>query len=114
MTITADQVTDARRLFDLADEAETEARHWKNNTIRLELQRIRIQLEHAARIALTRTDAFAEAWAEAAVLTLNRFRASRRILTAIKHNPTHDLPRSLDCLDGVHAGCLACGCRCHR
>lgn len=77
--MTADQAKCSRRLYDLADAALTEREQWKNPVIRYELDGIRRDLETAARHALTIDEDISDAWAEAAVILLNRYTALRKL-----------------------------------
>jgi hypothetical protein len=70
----------SRRLYELADEARTEREHWKSDGHRAELAHISDQLEHAARLALSSSEAWCDAWCEAGVLTIRKYKAQRLLI----------------------------------
>lgn len=80
MTITAEQVSGAHTLFNLADRVREERDKWSDTTIRNELERIARQLEHAARDALAQSDIWAEAWVEAGSKFLNLYIGRRKLI----------------------------------
>jgi methyltransferase-like protein len=74
----AEHLKNAMRLYELADEARTERAKWKNTTVRSELAWISVQLERAARLALTEDEVYGDAWAEAGSLQLMKYRGLRQ------------------------------------
>lgn len=83
MTATAEQLSGARRLFDLAEDAAAERAHWTRSPIRHELDWIAKQLHEAGRIALTSSDIWADAWAEAGVITIRKYIGMRKLIEHI-------------------------------
>ena len=80
MTITADQIKNARRLNDLADEARHELHLWTDSTVRSELMHIARQLDEAGRRAITSSDIYGDAWCEAGTLTLRKYIGARKMI----------------------------------
>jgi hypothetical protein len=78
--ITTINVKASQRLYELADEARTEREHWRSAGHRAELAHITDQLESAARLALTSSEAWCDAWAEAGALTIRKYTAQRLVL----------------------------------
>lgn len=79
----ADQIKAARRILQLADEALEERDHWKNPAHRQELQWTAMQLEGAAILALTHSDIWGDAWAEAGFMVINSYKAQRKLIENI-------------------------------
>lgn len=78
--MTSVEIQGANRLFQLADEARTERGKWRTSKMRHELDHIARQLEEAGRIALTASEVWADAWAEAGVLTLRKYQSQRKLI----------------------------------
>jgi hypothetical protein len=80
VSVSTVQLAGSRRLYDLADEVRAERELWRVRRIRVELDHIARQLEEAARAAITASDVWADAWAEAGVITLRRYIAQRKLI----------------------------------
>lgn len=78
--ITADQLTGSRRLYQLAEEARIERHQWRDRHIREELAWVAAQLSEAARLSLTADENWADAWAEAGVITIRKYAGMRRLI----------------------------------
>ena len=81
--MTTEQEKNSLRLYELADEALVERSRWAGSIVRRELLWVHVQLEYAADEALNECEDWGDAWAEAGVLTINRYKAARILIDNI-------------------------------
>lgn len=111
-TVDTDVVKASELLYTIAEQMRAERRLWSSPMIRLELADAAMQVDLAARQALTQDPLYGESFAHAATLTLRKYVGLRKF---IEHCTTRapDGYMTLACRDGNHIDCNHCHCWCH-